>query len=204
MLARHGPVFVVYWGSLWLGGLGVLYTAIEVNGPETALSLATQSGLDRVLPLGNLDPRVGNVALAVALNEAVELVRFPFVIATTPALTRAVERATGRSMDRQPGKFSLMLKEHGLFFLAYWTSAWAVTGLGCYGGISAFGHESAFDLVRYLGLDRLVSLDTWDPALGNVALAVLMNEALEPLRLPLVIATLPAMKRLLRLSKPAN
>jgi hypothetical protein len=52
-----------------------------------------------------------------------------------------------------------------------------------------------------LGLDRLVGLDTWDTALGNVALAVLMNEALEPLRLPLIVTTLPASKRLLRLSR---
>ena len=40
-----------------------------------------------------------------------------------------------------------------------------------------------------MGLDLQVGLDT---VLGNVALAVLMSEALEPPRLPLVVATLPA------------
>jgi hypothetical protein len=38
----------------------------------------------------------------------------------------------------------------------------------------------------------MVSLDTWDPALGNVALAVLMNEALEPLLYHCRAGELPA------------
>jgi len=201
MLARHGPVFMVYWGAMWLGSAGAIYTIIELNGPQTALELVHRIGLDQVLPIHNIDPRFGNIALALALNEAVEIVRFPFVIATTPPLTRFVERVTGRSMNRKPGKFALMMKEHGVFFLVYWTSFWAVTGLGCYGAITHFGPEAAFELIRYVHLDQFVSLESIDPSVGNVAVAVLINEALEPLRLPLVIATMPFLKRALGFGK---
>ena len=55
-----------------------------------ALAYAIQ--LDRLIDLSRLDPAHGNVAVALLLNECAELIRFPLVVATVPAVTRWWER----------------------------------------------------------------------------------------------------------------
>jgi len=197
MVSRHGPVFIVYYGSLWVAtGVGI-YFAIKAFGPETAFEVSRKISLDRLIDLDNMHPSTGNIALAVALNEAFEIVRFPFVIATTPAITSVVERVTGRSMQRDPPKFATMIKTHGLFFMGYWASAWVLGGFACYAGITLAGPESAFDALRVVGLDQFIPLDDVDPEYGNIAMAIIINEALEPIRLPLVVATTPMLKKAL-------
>ncbi|GBG30038.1 Hypothetical Protein FCC1311_062582 [Hondaea fermentalgiana] len=198
MMQRHGPVFLVSWGASWaLSGL-LVYTAIELNGPETALNIAQSVGLDKLVPLNNMDPTLGNVALALALNEALEIVRFPLVAALTPSITKVVEGRFGASMQRKPGRFSTLMKEHGVFFLIYWSGLWAVTGVGCYVGIKTAGPDAALQALSAIGLDRILPLDSIDPTMGNVALAVAVNEAMEIVRLPFIIATLPLLKRALK------
>mmetsp|Transcript_18270 Transcript_18270/g.29723 ORF Transcript_18270/g.29723 Transcript_18270/m.29723 type:complete len:277 (+) Transcript_18270:1329-2159(+) len=200
LMARHGPVFVVYWGSAWaLSALGI-YAAIEANGPETAIHVADQIGLSNVVDLENINPQYGNLGLALGLNEAFELVRFPFVAATTPKLTAIYEKYFGKVKGRKPGKFSMLMKEHGMFFLVYWTGFWAVTGVACYGAVSWFGPETAINIVKYVGLDNFIDVESLNPSVGNVAVAVLINEALEPIRLPIVVASLTTVKRLLKRS----
>jgi len=199
MMRRHGPVFLVTWGAAWaLSGLAV-YTAIEINGPQTAIELAQKIHLDKVISLDKMSPTMGNVALALGLNEALELIRFPLVAAITPSITKLVEGRSGAgSMQRKPGKFTTLMKEHGAFFLVYWTGFWAITGVGCYAAISALGSDAAFKAIRAVGLDNIIPLDSLDPSMGNLAVAVAINEGLEIVRLPFIIATLPWLKRVLK------
>ena len=43
----------------------------------------------------NIDPLLGNVAIAVALNEFIEPIRLPLVVATTPAVVRTLRSLRG-------------------------------------------------------------------------------------------------------------
>jgi len=91
-LQKHGPVFMIYWTGMWVITGAALYGTLEVFEVDLigALERAT-SGKINLHQLG-LPPAAGNVAAAIALNEALEVVRFPFVLATTPALTRMLTR----------------------------------------------------------------------------------------------------------------
>lgn len=87
MLKKHGPVFLVYWNGMWiLSGL-TIYAGLTLGGIDP-LPLAYAINLDRLIDLSRLDPAHGNVAAAIVLNEVAELVRFPLVVATVPAVTR--------------------------------------------------------------------------------------------------------------------
>lgn len=98
-------------------GLAV-YAGIEINGPETAISVAKTVGLDSLVNLESLNPTFGNIALAVALNEALEIVRLPFVISTTPRVSKFLETKFGyAAKGSKPGRFATLMKEHGTFFL---------------------------------------------------------------------------------------
>jgi hypothetical protein len=44
----------------------------------------------------SINPTLGNVAVALALNEALELVRLPLVLATVPSLYRWWSRIRGK------------------------------------------------------------------------------------------------------------
>lgn len=44
--------------------------------------------LDRFIDLSRINPTGGNLALSIAINEALEVVRLPFVLATVPYVTR--------------------------------------------------------------------------------------------------------------------
>ena len=53
-MKKHGPVFVVYWSTLWVTGAVGLFGCLEyhVFGDMDAYSLARSVGLDQVINLG--------------------------------------------------------------------------------------------------------------------------------------------------------
>ena len=82
-----------------------------------------------------------------------------------------------------------MSRDYGFPFLVYWWSLWGVTGVMCYGGITVF-EVPVVDYIEVLDVYTGWSLaERIDPELGNVAAAVAVNELLEPVRLPIVVAT---------------
>lgn len=87
---RHGPVFLVYWNGMWLLTGATIFGVIEykVLGDVDAIQVARMIHLDRFINLDNINPTGGNLALTIAINEAFELVRLPFVLATLPYVTR--------------------------------------------------------------------------------------------------------------------
>lgn len=87
MLKKHGPVFLIYWNGMWLLSGLTIYAGLTLGGIDP-LPLAYAVNLDRLIDLSRLDPAHGNVAVAIVLNEAAELVRFPLVVATVPRVTR--------------------------------------------------------------------------------------------------------------------
>lgn len=81
-----------------------------------------------------------------------------------------------------------LVKANGVPFLAYYSLAWISTGALAYGGISLAGPDATFNALHYIGVDRFVDLSSaMSPQTGNMMSALLVNEILEPVRLPLVL-----------------
>mmetsp|Transcript_3891 Transcript_3891/g.10188 ORF Transcript_3891/g.10188 Transcript_3891/m.10188 type:complete len:227 (+) Transcript_3891:63-743(+) len=88
------------------------------------------------------------------------------------------------------GRYKSLVKNYGFpLFVYYWT-LWATMGGIVYLGID-FGGLDAMAL-----LDRIDTTLGWsvsdkvDPQLGKMGVALILNECLEPVRLPLVVVTL--------------
>ena len=99
----HGPVFIVWWGSLWVLGAGGLFVGFEYHlfgAGVDALSLAREWGVDQVVDLSGLPPSLGNVGVAVACNEVLEVVRFPLALVTVKYWTRWWYRVRGKEMPK--------------------------------------------------------------------------------------------------------
>ena len=84
---EHGPVFVGYYATTWLGGFGVCWGAVSVAGLD-GVALLKWLGADMVLDTSALSPQLINALIAAEINELFDFVRLPIVIATTPALSR--------------------------------------------------------------------------------------------------------------------
>jgi hypothetical protein len=99
------------------------------------------------------------------------------------------------------GSAKIIARDYGFPFVIYWWACWSVTGVGIFGAISMGGLDpfslvAAFDGVAGTSLVEFLPTDL-DPLFGNAALAVALNELLEPVRLPLVLLSTPAMMRLM-------
>ena len=86
----------------------------------------------------------------------------------------------------------------GADYAATWTAGAAV----CYGAITVAGLDG-ISLLKWLTVDALlqqhasIDINGWSPALVNGVIALELNECLEWVRLPMVIATTPALSRML-------
>lgn len=59
---------------------------------DAVAQLFYSTGLDRFVNMATCDPLYSSLAVSVAINEALELVRFPLVAITTPYVVRFVRR----------------------------------------------------------------------------------------------------------------
>merc|ERR1712159_201142 len=84
-----------------------------------------------------------------------------------------------------------MRKEYGKPFLVWWTGTWLMTGLGIYAGLQLSGADSVALISAVDAKLNTELASRVDPTAGNVAIAVALNEIIEPLRLPVAIATTP-------------
>jgi hypothetical protein len=84
---EHGPVFLAFYATPWLGGFGVCWAGVTVTGVD-GVALLQWLGADAVIDTTALSPQLINALIAAELNELGEFVRLPLVIATTPALSR--------------------------------------------------------------------------------------------------------------------
>jgi hypothetical protein len=79
----------------------------------------------------------------------------------------------------------------------WWTTLYGTSGFTIYWLLQNgyIGGGDAIDLIRSLGLESYVDIEKLNPTYGNIALAVVINEFLEVVRLPICIATTPMIKR---------
>ena len=88
------------------------------------------------------------------------------------------------------GRYKSLVRNYGLpLFVYYWT-LWATMGGVVYLGID-FGGLDAMALLERIDSNLGWSLsDKVDPQLGKMGVALILNECLEPVRLPFVVVTL--------------
>lgn len=109
-------------------------------------------------------------------------------------------------VSKKPGKFMSVMSQYGLPFVVWWTTAWAASGVGLYFAFDSglIASKDVIEFVLSMGLDKFIDIERINPTYGNIALAVIVNECIEPLRFPIVLATLPTVKRIFSRKKPAD
>lgn len=89
------------------------------------------------------------------------------------------------------------IKEYGIFFFIYWTAIWACSGVIIfllleYGLI---GGADVISFLKWIRLDSIISLDSIDPTVGNIAVAIAINECLEIVRFPFAVSSFVILKQ---------
>ena len=89
-------VFFTYWTGVWaVSGVGI-YCVLAATGLDVVPAVeAVDEALGSDLA-SRFNPSLGRVAVAVAVNELCEFVRFPVVLATTPMVVRQWEAWRGK------------------------------------------------------------------------------------------------------------
>ena len=71
--------------------MGAAWGGIELFGFD-GVALLRKLGCDQIININGMSPFWVNMFLAMTIADAVEFVRLPLVIATTPRLSRALKR----------------------------------------------------------------------------------------------------------------
>lgn len=119
------------------------------------------------------------------------------LIAENEALKKEVQELKVKLSKVKPGLMGT-IKEYGMPFFLWWSGVYLSTGVGFYLAFDTglLNGPQAVSFVMDLGLDRLIDPERLNPSHGNVALAFILNEAVEPIRFPFCVATIPMVKRL--------
>ncbi|CAH0480971.1 unnamed protein product [Peronospora belbahrii] len=94
-LQQYGLPFLAWWTSLYLVSGVSIYVALDTGiiSGTSIIDFIMQMGLDKFVDPARLDPTYGNIAIAVIVNECLEIVRFPITLATLPYIKRVFARA---------------------------------------------------------------------------------------------------------------
>jgi hypothetical protein len=202
LVSRYGTFVVASYATVWATtGLGC-YALIGTLGPDYIISSIRQYGGDFEF-LKYYDPSLGNIAMALLVNEMLEPIRLPIFLAFLRPICRrydAWRMARGYDLNSKTDaakKPSLMdsVRTYGAFGFMFYSTVWASTGVGLYLSLTAFGPDFALDAIKYIGIDKYIDLTRLDANVGNIALAIVLNELIEPIRLPVVIACLGPARR---------
>ena len=95
------------------------------------------------------------------------------------------------------GRYKQLARDYGMPLVAYYWVAWTGSAIVCYSAITIFQIDTVALLSQVdasMGWDLVSKVD---PEMGKIGMAILVNELLEPIRLPAVIVTVkPVMDRL--------
>lgn len=97
VITQYGAPFALWYGTCWAGMLFSIYMLLElgiISWQESLRPLLESLGLadyaDRI------DPSMGNLVIAFVVNELIEPVRFPFVLATGIPVIKAARKMLGK------------------------------------------------------------------------------------------------------------
>ena len=95
------------------------------------------------------------------------------------------------------GRYKMLASEYGLPMMVWYAACWAGSAAVVYtlaevGGLDAMAVLAKADTYTGLGM-----ADRVDPSLGKLGIVLILNELLEPIRLPIVVLTVkPVVDRL--------
>ncbi|OEU07490.1 hypothetical protein FRACYDRAFT_250908 [Fragilariopsis cylindrus CCMP1102] len=83
-----GMPFLAWWTGVWVvTGVGI-YSGMELFGIDVLGMLQTTLPSNNYIDFSKVDPKTGNVMTAVAINELIEPIRFPFVLLTAKPIIK--------------------------------------------------------------------------------------------------------------------
>jgi hypothetical protein len=87
------------------------------------------------------------------------------------------------------GRYRALARDYGLPLMAWYWAVWGSTCVVCYGAIHVGGIDAMALLAQIDARTGFDFVSKVDPSVGKIGLAVIVNELVEPVRLPLVIVT---------------
>ena len=94
------------------------------------------------------------------------------------------------------GRYKALARDYGMGLVVWYWSMFSVSFAGCFFAIEVGGIDAMALIAQFDGWTGWNLTSHIDPQLGKIGLALVMNELIEPIRLPFVIATVkPVMDR---------
>lgn len=87
------------------------------------------------------------------------------------------------------GKYKALARDYGMPLVAWYWAVWGSTALLCYGAITLFDIDTMALLAQVDARTGWDLTSKVDPEVGKIGMAIILNEMVEPVRLPLVIVT---------------
>lgn len=87
------------------------------------------------------------------------------------------------------GKFKALARDYGMPFMMWYWTCWVATAGMTYGAIELGGWDAMALIAQLDNLTGFHLVDKVDPTVGTIGVTLVVNEMLEPLRLPIVIMT---------------
>ncbi len=87
------------------------------------------------------------------------------------------------------GRYKQLSRDYGLPMVVYYTLCWSMTGLMCYAAIELGGVDAVAIISKVDAWTGFDLASRADPKWGKIGLALVVNEMIEPIRLPIVILT---------------
>jgi hypothetical protein len=87
------------------------------------------------------------------------------------------------------GRYKALARDYGMPLVVWYWAVWGVTFVGCFTAISVGGVDAMALVAKADAMTGWDLVSKIDPSLGRIGLAVVVNEMVEPLRLPMVIVT---------------
>ena len=88
------------------------------------------------------------------------------------------------------GRYKALARDYGIPLVAWYWCVWCSTAVACYGAIH-LGGVDVMALVENIDLKFGWHLASKvDPEIGKIGMTLVLNELIEPIRLPIVIVTL--------------
>jgi len=95
LATEYGVAFTVWWTFVWAVTGFVTYGAIEMSDVDSLTLIAKLESYVGYDLSSKIDPKYGNIGLAVVVNEVFEPLRFPIVIATTKPVVDRIRAFRG-------------------------------------------------------------------------------------------------------------
>jgi len=87
------------------------------------------------------------------------------------------------------GRYKQLARDYGMPLFAWYWACWFSTAIVCYGAITVFNVDTIALLAQIDAKTGWALVEKVDPTMGKIGMTVIVNEAIEPLRLPFVIVT---------------